>query len=899
MPQTTSATSESGILPLEVIIPVAADFQLVSLKGREAISECFWFDLEMTSDKFNIESSHLIGKPVTVLIPVGDDVYRFINGCVSEFTIMSTVNRRARYKARVVPKLWFLTQTTDCVIYQNKTVQQIIRDVLTRAGIKDFKFNLYGEQGPREYCVQYRETSYNFIMRLMEEEGIRFYFEHSDECHTLVLAETLVCPWCPVKKDFEWQPEGHLQGDIGYVCDWNRRAGVSPLTVTLRDFDFHGEDTDFTDSRWTESGLVVTTSEYFEYPGGFSNYGDVERYTRLRTDEQACGRDVITGESTAPEFTSGHWFLFSGHFRGDQTGQYVLTSVEHDASQSDSYSTGDIEPAAYRNRFTCVPFENVFRPPRRTPKPLIAGPQTAFVTGPKGEEIYTDAMCRVKVQFHWDRIGKNDERSSCWVRVGQTLAGSGWGSMQIPRVGHEVIVEFLNGDPDRPLITGSVYHSATYPPYPSEKTKTTLKTLSTPGGHGFNELRFDDAKDKEQVFIHAQRNFDLRVLNDQSTTVLGETHSTFVKDHLTKIAKDQHLTVGGDQNQKVNGTISIQAGSNWQQKVGSTFVAEAGEQMHLKAGENVVIESGFALTLKVGNNFISIQPEGIIIQGSVVLINSGGDAAPGPGAAPNNPKLPQEADSALSGDDLEMKWSGQAGNVPSQTFWEWKCERRVDDLYIPFTPNYWNTRTRADRVAERLPEKKISEDATVFGCAERSFAKPLSDAQHNYDPLPNNYHPLPAAIQQEPKKQEEQESSIPLPEGAQRVAVKGDGNCLFRAIAVAQGDCEGNHAVYRAKAIEHMRKWPDVFNSDSMGNDLPEYLRRMGQPASGGSDRERWGGQPEIVAMSRVFQRRIIVHRRDGPPYVSTPDSPFPPIYADMHLNWAGECHYEPYIRPR
>jgi type VI secretion system secreted protein VgrG len=367
-------------------------------------------------------------------------------------------------------------------------------------------------------------------------------------------------------------------------------------------------------------------------------------------EDEAAG-DVISAESYCRALAPGYRFQLDGHFRKDQNGEYLITAVAHEAEQSGVYSGGEVSETKYLNRFTCIPYPVPFRPPRNTPRPLIPGPQTAFVTGPVGEEIYTDEHGRVKVQFHWDRRGAYDENSSCWLRVSQSSAGNGWGAMQLPRVGQEVIVEFLDGDPDRPLITGRVYNGAQSPPYelPAHKTKSTLKTMSTPGGGGFNELRFEDAKGSEQIFLHAERNLDVRVGNDRYSTVLGQDHSITRKEQYIEVGGDQHLSVGGDQNHSVAGTISVQVGSEWQQQVGTKMAVEANHEIHLKSGRNLVIESGVSLTLKVGGNFIRLTPAALFISGNIVNINSGGAPGQGAGASQERADLPREADTAKPG----------------------------------------------------------------------------------------------------------------------------------------------------------------------------------------------------------------------------------------------------------
>jgi type VI secretion system secreted protein VgrG len=349
---------------------------------------------------------------------------------------------------------------------------------------------------------------------------------------------------------------------------------------------------------------------------------------------------------------SGYKFTLDGYERRDQNIAYVLTHIAHTAEEGGLYSGhGSESDSTYKNTFTAIAATVPFRPPRVSPKPLIHGTQTAVVVGPSGEEIYVDQYARVKVQFYWDRLGTLNESSSCWIRVAQPVAGKGWGAVWTPRINQEVVVSFLEGDPDRPLITGSVYNAVQMPPYamPDNMTRSTVKSYSSKGGGGFNEIRFEDKKGSEQVFIHGERNLDIRTKADRFETIGGESDLVVTKDQLELVKQDKHLHVKGDQNEKVDGTVSLKAGQNIQIKVGQNHAIDAGTEIYLKAGTNLVLESGTSLTLKVGGNFINLNPSGVAISGTMVMINSGGAAGSGSGCSPTTPKEAQEADTAIPG----------------------------------------------------------------------------------------------------------------------------------------------------------------------------------------------------------------------------------------------------------
>jgi type VI secretion system secreted protein VgrG len=340
-------------------------------------------------------------------------------------------------------------------------------------------------------------------------------------------------------------------------------------------------------------------------------------------------------------------------------GQYLVTRITHEAEQNPQYTTDDEIEDPYSSNFSCIPQgagSPPYCPPWKTPKPIIHGSQTATVVGSSGEEIFTDKYGRVKVQFHWDRYGSNDADSSCWVRVAQIWASNGWGSMFIPRIGMEVIVQFEEGNPDRPIITGCVYNPETMPAYtlPDEKTKSGIKSNSSKGGDGFNEFRFEDKKGEEQIFVHGEKDLDIRIKNDAKEIIKNDRHLIVENNQHESVTRDKHLKVGGDKNEEVTGTVSLDT-QNIQNKVGQNYALDATSEVHIKGGMNTVVESDTSLTLKVGGNFINISSAGIAIKGSMVMINSGGMAGSGSGSSPNAPEDPTEADDAVAGSAVSAR----------------------------------------------------------------------------------------------------------------------------------------------------------------------------------------------------------------------------------------------------
>ncbi len=658
---------------LRINTPLGKDSLLLhALTGREAISTLFEFHLDLLSENASISPDGIVGQRVTIEVHLADGSPRYINGYVSRFALSGADEHFTNYEAVVVPWLWSLTRMANCRIFQNMTIPDIITKVFSGHGFNEFKNSLQGDFDKREYCVQYRETDFNFVSRLMEQYGICYFFEHEKDKHTLVLANSSSAyKPCPVqsKARIDFTEGGHIQEDV--VTSWQIEQELRPGKYAMTDYNFETPSTSLLATEETVFKVGGNDKfEVFDYPGEYTKKMAGESLTRIRMQEEEAVHLMGTGTSSCRTFVSGYRFDFSGHSRSDFNKTYLLTEVHHTASVGGSYeSRGSDVGETYSNQFTCIPFSIPFRPQRLSPKPVVQGPQTAVVVGPSGEEIYTDKYGRVKVQFFWDREGKKNDQSSCWVRVSQPWAGKNWGSINIPRIGQEVIVEFLEGDPDRPIITGRVYNAEQMPPYtlPDNQTRTTFMTRSTKQGSSsnYNELRFEDKKGSEQVFLHAEKDMDVRVkndsreyvANDRSLIVNGNQKEKVKGEQDIQISGDQNETVGGDaslnvtgnQNVKTGQNMSLQVGQNLQEKSGQNYAHEAGMEIHLKAGMNVVIEAGMELTIQASGGFINIGPAGIAISGTLVLINSGGAAGSGSPSSPTDPKAPKDPDEADDG----------------------------------------------------------------------------------------------------------------------------------------------------------------------------------------------------------------------------------------------------------
>lgn len=638
--------------------PLGPDKLLLrSFTGTQAISKLFSFQLELLSDDHHIDINRILGERVTVTLnlPEQQGGQRSFCGLISRIRQLPNYSKFAHYQAEMVPWLWLLTRTTDCRIFQKEAIPEIIEKIFMEFGFQDFERELQQNYKTWEYCVQYRESTCNFVMRLMEAEGIYFFFRHEENRHVLVMADSPSGhkPLEPLRIKYEHvEGAGYLQDDYrikSWLIDHDLRSGK----YALKDYNFETPSSGLLSN--IDSSIHVGNNQIYEiydYPGKYEKRDEGDQYVRTRMEAEEVEHATIQGEGNCRHFDPGFRFELTDHFRQDQNKSYVLTSIVHDASIGGNFpDTTTADDHHYSNRFTCIPSSVPFRPGRQTPKPIVKGSQTAVVVGPSGEEIHTDKYGRVKVQFYWDRYGEMNENSSFWIRVSQNWAGNRWGAFFLPRIGQEVIVDFLEGDPDRPIITGRVYNAEQMPPYelPAEMTKSTVKSYSSKGGEGFNELRFEDKKGSEQVFIHAERNQDNRVKNDSMEWIGKDRHLIVTGDQFEEVKGDKHLSVQGDQNEKINGTVSQDVAMDIQQKAGMKHALEAGMEIHLKAGVNLVMEAGASLTLKVGGNFINLNPGGVFIQGTMVMVNSGGSAGTGSGSSPAAPKVPLEADKAKPG----------------------------------------------------------------------------------------------------------------------------------------------------------------------------------------------------------------------------------------------------------
>lgn len=590
-----------------------------SIKLEEAISQLFELEAELASDNAEVDFDKVIGKAVTIRLNVGQKEKRFFNGIVSRLVQVANKGGYASYRATIVPWLWMLTRTSDCRIFMEKTVPEIIEEVFKDHDPKDYQLKLSGSYEKKEYCVQYRETDFNFVSRLMEQEGIYYYFEHKDGKHTMVLADAI-----SAHKAFDGYAEVIFhpleKGAAGRECitNWSVEKEVQPVAYALNDFDFKKPKASLNASTNLSRKYGLAHTEIYDYPGEYVEHGDGERLADVRLNELQSQYEILSGQANARGLATGCVFKLKNHPRGDQNRDYLITSTEMNVDAGD-FAAGNAAAGSgefFSCNFTAIDKAQQFRAGRVTPKPIVQGPQTAIVVGPGGEEIHTDEHARVKVQFHWDRYGKADENSSCWIRVSQFWAGKEWGSMHIPRIGQEVIIEFLEGDPDRPIITGRVYNGEQVPPYglPANKTQSGIKSRSTLGGSGknFNELRFEDKKGGEEIFLHGEKDWTIKIKNNESETV-GSNIST---------------NAGGNISRNAGANISRTADVTITDKAGKDIITKSGKNMDLEAGGSYQLFTSLGIHLKA-MNFVAALIESGAKAAAEALVKGGAEGAQG------------------------------------------------------------------------------------------------------------------------------------------------------------------------------------------------------------------------------------------------------------------------------
>jgi type VI secretion system secreted protein VgrG len=609
---------------LSIMTPFGADELLLdSFQGTESLSQPFRFMLSMRSSSNTLEPATIIGASVTVSLAPAGGTPRFFHGIVARFLHAGSDGAFALYSAELVPSLWLLTLSRDRKIYQNKTAVDIVKTVLGDFGVTFEADHVTGTYPIREYCVQFDETPLDFISRLMEEEGIFYFFSFADGRHTMVLGDNPSahedCTGAGTLRYFGDQG-GRRMVDIVTQLEYDSRLVVQNFARS--DFNYLEPST----ALLTESAGISGKGTQFDYPGKHDVLADGTQRAKVRVQASQVDGAVCRGTSYCYMLSAGKQFMLSGHPRNALNTSLVLRSVTHTASHQQ-----------YTNSFEAFAASIPFRPPRVSPLPRVAGSQTALVVGPSGEEIWTDQHGRIKVQFHWDRVGANDENSSCWVRVSQLWAGLSWGALFLPRIGQEVVISCVDGDPDRPLVTGCVYNAENTTPVtlPGMQTQSTIKSRSSKQGGAGNEMRMEDKKDAEEFYFHAQKDMKVEIENDLATTLIAgaETHTVKKGDRTVDVqtGKETHkvkgtrdLTITGKESHTNQADFQQDVTGNYQLTVSGNLVIDVSGSVSIKSGTTFTVEAGTSLSSKAGTSLSNKAGTSLDNEAGTALKNKGG-----------------------------------------------------------------------------------------------------------------------------------------------------------------------------------------------------------------------------------------------------------------------------------
>jgi type VI secretion system secreted protein VgrG len=637
---------------MEISTPLGNDLLFHRMSGREDLSQLFEYQVDLLSARSDISLDEIMGKNVTVKLELPDDSTRFYNGYVTRFTQMGTLGRYYTYHATVRPWLWFLTRTADCRIFSKMTVPKIVEKVLNEHSVVDVKFDLSGTYREWEYCVQYRETDFNFVSRLMEQEGIYFYFKHQDKRHTLVVADSYTAheatagyesiPFIPAGRSTRPKQE--------HIDTWSFGREIMPGRYVMDDYNFETPSLELQSKTQIVRKHALADYEIYDYPGEYGVTGEGEHYVKRRLEQVQAQFELFHAKGNTRGVTVGSLFKLTGHTRQDQNREYLVVGASYSLEYSE-YESLEGGGSQYSCGFTTMSSGEPFRAPRSTPKPIVQGPQTAIVVGPAGDEIHTDKYGRVKVQFHWDREGKHDENSSCWMRVSHPWAGKGWGAISVPRIGQEVIVDFLEGDPDRPIITGRVYNAETMPPFgmPAGAVISGIKSNTHKGG-GYNEMSMDDTAGKEKITIHGQYDMNTTIEHDQTNTINNNRSTKVVVDDSLNVDANRTVHVKGKHSETVDSGQEVTVSSGYKETItGSATSSITGGLTETITGEHKTTVTGpidqsatatlsahatgagtytsdASLKLAVAGSVVEITPAAITISssGSTIKIDASG-----------------------------------------------------------------------------------------------------------------------------------------------------------------------------------------------------------------------------------------------------------------------------------
>jgi type VI secretion system secreted protein VgrG len=586
-----------------------------SLTLQEGLSEMGVMQLQLYSPQTTFKAADLLGKAVGVTLVDAEGHKRFVHGHVVRFSHCVKAGRLNTFLVEVRPWMWFLTRTSDCRIFQAMTVPDIVKQVCNdHAAVAQLQFKLMRSYRKWDYCVQYRETDFQFITRLLEHEGIYWWVKHEQGKHTLVLMDSASAhdpiafeARLPYLEDNIEQPRHNEP----LIASWTSEEEIQTEKTVLTSYDFEKPSTSLLAEAQVSRSHPQAGAERFDYQGDYTVKADGKQLADDLLEGAQTAYRRYQGLSNVEHFEPGHLFDLVRHPLEGQNGRYLITRIGMQATIRlfDNAGASEIQ---FKVDFNAIPAAQQFRPGRRAPKPFVQGPQTAVVVGPAGEEIFTDKYGRVKVHFHWDRVGKKDDKSSCWVRVSHPWAGKNFGMIHTPRIGQEVVVSFLEGDPDQPLITGRVYNAEQMPPWelPANATQSGILTRSSKGGAygNANAIRFEDKKGSEQLWIHAEKNQDIEVENDEThwvghdrTKTVDHDEKVHVKhDRTETVDNNETITIGVDRTENVGSNESITVGKDRKRSVGANESVSVGKARTHSVGTSESITVGTKQNIDVG-----------------------------------------------------------------------------------------------------------------------------------------------------------------------------------------------------------------------------------------------------------------------------------------------------------
>ncbi len=617
-------------------------FVVRKYNGHESLSDsitcnnepCYGFRyfIELASRNATHKPEDIVDVRAQLSVIRNGHIVQRVHGIVRNFCQGDTGHSHTYYSLTLVPALERLSLRHNSRIFQFKTVPEIISILLKEMGINDFIFSIKRDCKQREYCVQYRESDIDFLHRIAAEEGINYHFIHSEGKHTLFFTDN---SHSLTRLDSPIPYNANTGGteDTPYISSLIKKTRIQESETHLSDYSFKKPEYRFPqNARGADMAYQKKEYEHFDFPGRFKDDETGKAINQIRLEylrREAHTAQVLSNDA---RLHAGLKFTLADHLDNDFNRDWVVTNIHHHGTQPQALEEdGGHSATTYSNQFTVIPAHITWRATPQ-PRPQVDGPCIAVVVGPENEEIFCDQHGRIKLHFPWDRYSNQNEHSSCWVRVSQGWAGNQYGSIAIPRIGHEVIVSFLNGDPDQPIVTGRTYHATNKPPYllPDHKTKTVIRSESHKGS-GFNELSFEDQSQKEKIYLHAQRDFESKILNDQRTHIKHDSHLTIDNDQFTQIKNSHHLTIEGESRTRVTNDSSLITDGNAYHKVNNRYALDAGNEVHLKSGAQLVIEAGAEITLKAGGSFVKIDPSGVSVVGPMINLNSGGSAGSGSG----------------------------------------------------------------------------------------------------------------------------------------------------------------------------------------------------------------------------------------------------------------------------